>query len=172
MLILTNIYDFFYVNKSTYSQRQFKSITDEHTNSKSHTERIIEKNSIEEYSRQLERIKLILNESIKDVSLVSLDSKSLGIIEDSSKANSQLSQQMSKFNKDFKPIINFKLNINAPQFSNLMQYLEKDSRKFDDMVSVVFNSSKILYGLNIENPVEYVEKIQNLLLDDISKNMN
>jgi molecular chaperone HtpG len=173
VLVLTSPIEVFYIEKSSYGNHQFKSIMAENPETKTEKEKTVEKEENRRYSEQLDRIRLVLKDKIINVSITKIETDHIAIIEDSTSLSSKFLDDYNRTSKNSQNQLNFKINSGSVMFENLMNAYQNNKSRFDDLIEIIFNSSKILYGFKIDDPVQFNETLHRILFsDDKTKTLN
>ena len=165
VLILTDKIDEFALKTmNEFSGKTFKSISDSDfklEESKEKEEEI--KKLSEDNKSMLDKIKETLSGKIVDVEL----SNNLGSGASALLAKGEISLEMEKVlsqipgNESVKAEKILALNPEHPLFAKLQDC--KDTPKFNDLLDVLYTEALMLEGFQIENPVEFIKKLNNLL---------
>lgn len=165
VLILTDKIDEFALKTmNEFEGKTFKSISDSDfklEESKEKEEEI--KKLSEDNKSMLDKIKESLTGKIVDVEL----SNNLGSGASALLAKGEISLEMEKVlsqipgNENIKAEKILALNPEHPLFAKLQEC--KDTPKFDDLLDILYTEALMLEGFQIENPVEFIKKLNNLL---------
>lgn len=165
VLILTeNIDEFALKTMNEFEGKTFKSISDSDFKIEENKEKEEEiKKLSEDNKSMLDKIKESLSGKIVDVEL----SNNLGSGASALLAKGEISLEMEKVlsqipgNEGIKAEKILALNPEHPLFAKLQE--SKDTPKFDDLLDVLYTEALMLEGFQIENPVEFIKKLNNLL---------
>lgn len=165
VLILTDKIDEFALKTmSEYDGKTFKSINDSDFKLDENKEKEEEiKKLAEDNKSMLDKIKESLSGKIVDVEL----SNNLGSGASALLAKGEISLEMEKVlsqipgNENIKAEKVLALNPDHPLFNKLQEC--KDTPKFDDLLNVLYTEALMLEGFQIENPVEFIKKLNNLI---------
>lgn len=165
VLILTDkIDEFVFKTLGEYDGKSFKSINDSDFKLEDNKEKEEEIKKIAEDNKSiLDKIKEKLSPKIVDVEL----SNNLGNSASGLLAKGEISLEMEKVlsqipgNEGVKAEKILALNPDHPLFAKLQE--TKDTEKFDDLLDVLYTEALIMEGFQIENPVEFVKKLNNLI---------
>lgn len=165
VLILTDKIDEFALKTmSEYDGKAFKSINDSDFKLDENKEKEEEiKKLAEDNKSMLDKIKETLSGKIVDVEL----SNNLGSGASALLAKGEISLEMEKVlsqipgNENIKAEKVLALNPDHPLFNKLQEC--KDTPKFDDLLNVLYTEALMLEGFQIENPVEFIKKLNNLI---------
>lgn len=165
VLILTeNIDEFALKTMNEFEGKTFKSISDSDFKIEENKEKEEEiKKLSEDNKSMLDKIKESLSGKIVDVEL----SNNLGSGASALLAKGEISLEMEKVlsqipgNEGIKAEKILALNPEHPLFAKLQE--SKDTAKFDDLLDVLYTEALMLEGFQIENPVEFIKKLNNLL---------
>lgn len=165
VLILTDKIDEFALKTmNEFDGKTFKSISDSDfklDESKEKEEEI--KKLSEDNKSMLDKIKESLTGKIVDVEL----SNNLGSGASALLAKGEISLEMEKVlsqipgNEHVKAEKVLALNPEHPLFTKLQE--SKDTPKFNDLLDVLYTEALMLEGFQIENPVKFIKKLNNLL---------
>lgn len=165
VLILTDKIDEFALKTmNEFEGKTFKSISDSDFKLEENKEKEEEiKKLSEDNKSMLDKIKESLTGKIVDVEL----SNNLGSGASALLAKGEISLEMEKVlsqipgNENIKAEKILALNPEHPLFTKLQEC--KDTPKFDDLLDVLYTEALMLEGFQIENPVEFIKKLNNLL---------
>lgn len=165
VLILTDKIDEFVLKTLVeYEGKSFKSISDSDFKLDDNKEKEEEIKKITEDNKSiLDKIKEKLTGKIVDVEL----SNNLGTSASALLAKGHISLEMEKVlshipgNEHVKAEKILALNPEHPLFKKLQD--SKDTEIFDDLLDVLYTEALIMEGFHIENPVEFIKKLNNLL---------
>lgn len=165
VLILTDKIDEFALKTmNEFEEKTFKSISDSDFKLEENKEKEEEiKKLSEDNKSMLDKIKESLTGKIVDVEL----SNNLGSGASALLAKGEISLEMEKVlsqipgNENIKAEKILALNPEHPLFAKLQEC--KDTPKFDDLLDVLYTEALMLEGFQIENPVEFIKKLNNLL---------
>lgn len=165
VLILTDKIDEFALKTmNEFEGKTFKSISDSDFKLEENKEKEEEiKKLSEDNKSMLDKIKESLTGKIVDVEL----SNNLGSGASALLAKGEISLEMEKVlsqipgNESIKAEKILALNPEHPLFAKLQEC--KDTPKFDDLLDVLYTEALMLEGFQIENPVEFIKKLNNLL---------
>lgn len=165
VLILTDKIDEFALKTmNEFEGKTFKSISDSDFKLEENKEKEEEiKKLSEDNKSMLDKIKESLTGKIVDVEL----SNNLGSGASALLAKGEISLEMEKVlsqipgNENIKAEKILALNPEHPLFAKLQEC--KDTPKFDDLLDVLYTEALMLEGFQIENPVEFIKKLNNLL---------
>lgn len=165
VLILTDKIDEFALKTmNEFEGKTFKSISDSDFKLEENKEKEEEiKKLSEDNKSMLDKIKESLTGKIVDVEL----SNNLGSGASVLLAKGEISLEMEKVlsqipgNESIKAEKILALNPEHPLFAKLQEC--KDTPKFDDLLDILYTEALMLEGFQIENPVEFIKKLNNLL---------
>lgn len=165
VLILTDKIDEFALKTmNEFEGKTFKSISDSDFKLEENKEKEEEiKKLSEDNKSMLDKIKESLTGKIVDVEL----SNNLGSGASALLAKGEISLEMEKVlsqipgNESIKAEKILALNPEHPLFAKLQEC--KDTPKFDDLLDILYTEALMLEGFQIENPVEFIKKLNNLL---------
>ena len=165
VLILTDKIDEFALKTmNEFEGKTFKSISDSDFKLEENKEKEEEiKKLSEDNKSMLDKIKESLKEKIVDVEL----SNNLGSGASALLANGEISLEMEKVlsqipgNENIKAEKVLALNPEHPLFVKLQEC--KDTPKFNDLLDVLYTEALMLEGFQIENPVEFIKKLNSLI---------
>lgn len=165
VLILTDKIDEFALKTmNEFEGKTFKSISDSDFKLEENKEKEEEiKKLSEDNKSMLDKIKESLTGKIVDVEL----SNNLGSGASALLAKGEISLEMEKVlsqipgNENIKAEKILVLNPEHPLFAKLQEC--KDTPKFDDLLDILYTEALMLEGFQIENPVEFIKKLNNLL---------
>lgn len=165
VLILTDKIDEFALKTMNgFEGKTFKSISDSDFKLEENKEKEEEiKKLSEDNKSMLDKIKESLTGKIVDVEL----SNNLGSGASALLAKGEISLEMEKVlsqipgNESIKAEKILALNPEHPLFAKLQEC--KDTPKFDDLLDILYTEALMLEGFQIENPVEFIKKLNNLL---------
>lgn len=165
VLILTDKIDEFALKTmNEFEGKTFKSISDSDFKLEENKEKEEEiKKLSEDNKSMLDKIKESLTRKIVDVEL----SNNLGSGASALLAKGEISLEMEKVlsqipgNENIKAEKILALNPEHPLFAKLQEC--KDTPKFDDLLDILYTEALMLEGFQIENPVEFIKKLNNLL---------
>ena len=165
VLILTDKIDEFALKTmNEFEGKTFKSISDSDFKLEENKEKEEEiKKLSEDNKSMLDKIKENLTGKIVDVEL----SNNLGSGASALLAKGEISLEMEKVlsqipgNENIKAEKILALNPEHPLFAKLQEC--KDTPKFDDLLDILYTEALMLEGFQIENPVEFIKKLNNLL---------
>lgn len=165
VLILTDKIDEFALKTmNEFEGKTFKSISDSDFKLEENKEKEEEiKKLSEDNKSMLDKIKESLIGKIVDVEL----SNNLGSGASALLAKGEISLEMEKVlsqipgNENIKAEKILALNPEHPLFAKLQEC--KDTPKFDDLLDILYTEALMLEGFQIENPVEFIKKLNNLL---------
>lgn len=165
VLILTDKIDEFALKTmNEFEGKTFKSISDSDFKLEENKEKEEDiKKLSEDNKSMLDKIKESLTGKIVDVEL----SNNLGSGASALLAKGEISLEMEKVlsqipgNENIKAEKILALNPEHPLFAKLQEC--KDTPKFDDLLDVLYTEALMLEGFQIENPVEFIKKLNNLL---------
>lgn len=165
VLILTDKIDEFALKTmNEFEGKTFKSISDSDFKLEENKEKEEEiKKLSEDNKSMLDKIKESLTGKIVDVEL----SNNLGSGASALLAKGEISLEMEKVlsqipgNENIKAEKILALNPEHPLFAKLQEC--KDTPKFDDSLDILYTEALMLEGFQIENPVEFIKKLNNLL---------
>ena len=165
VLILTDKIDEFALKTmNEFEGKTFKSISDSDFKLEENKEKEEEiKKLSEDNKSMLDKIKESLTGKIVDVEL----SNNLGSGASALLAKGEISLEMEKIlsqipgNENIKAEKILALNPEHPLFAKLQEC--KDTPKFDDLLDILYTEALMLEGFQIENPVEFIKKLNNLL---------
>lgn len=165
VLILTDKIDEFALKTmNEFEGKTFKSISDSDFKLEENKEKEEEiKKLSEDNKSMLDKIKESLTGKIVDVEL----SNNLGSGASALLAKGEISLEMEKVlsqipgNENIKAEKILALNPEHPLFAKLQEC--KDTPKFDDLLAILYTEALMLEGFQIENPVEFIKKLNNLL---------
>ena len=165
VLILTDKIDEFALKTmNEFEGKTFKSISDSDFKLEENKEKEEEiKKLSEDNKSMLDKIKESLTGKIVDVEL----SNNLGSGASALLAKGEISLEMEKVlsqipgNESIKAEKILALNPEHPLFTKLQEC--KDTPKFDDLLDILYTEALMLEGFQIENPVEFIKKLNNLL---------
>ncbi len=147
-----------------YEGKIFKSINDSDFSALEDEKEKENRESLEKENKSLlEKIKESLGEKIQEVKLNS----SLGNSIAGLASKGEISLEMEKTLKDIPGNEGIKaekileLNPNHPLFGKIKEC--EDSEKLSDIMYVLYNQSLLVEGFEVENPVEFAEKINSLI---------
>ena len=166
VLILTDKIDEFALKTmNEFEGKTFKSISDSDFKLEENKEKEEEiKKLSEDNKSMLDKIKESLTGKIVDVEL----SNNLGSGASALLAKGEISLEMEKVlsqipgNESIKAEKILALNPEHPLFAKLQEC--KDTPKFDDLLDILYTEALMLEGFQIENPVEFIKKLNNLLM--------
>lgn len=165
VLILTDKIDEFAIKTMTeFEGKTFKSISDSDFKLEENKEKEEEiKKLSEDNKSMLDKIKENLADKIVDVEL----SNNLGSGASALLAKGEISLEMEKVlsqipgNENIKAEKVLALNPEHPLFTKLQEC--KDTEKFKDLLDILYTEALMLEGFQIENPVEFIKKLNNLI---------
>lgn len=165
VLILTDKIDEFALKTmNEFAGKNFKSINDSDFKIEENKEKEEEIKKLSEDNRtMLDKIKESLAGKIVDVEL----SNNLGSGASALLAKGEISLEMEKVlsqipgNENVKAEKVLALNPEHPLFAKLQEC--KDTSKFNDLLEVLYTEALMLEGFQIENPVDFIKKLNNLL---------
>lgn len=165
VLILTDKIDEFALKTmNEFAGKNFKSINDSDFKLEENKEKEEEIKKLSEDNRtMLDKIKESLAGKIVDVEL----SNNLGSGASALLAKGEISLEMEKVlsqipgNENVKAEKVLALNPEHPLFAKLQEC--KDISKFNDLLEVLYTEALMLEGFQIENPVDFIKKLNNLL---------
>ena len=164
VLILTDKIDEFVLKTLVeYDGKSFKSISDSDFKLDNKEKKKKSKIASEDNKSILDKIKDKLTGKIVDVEL----SSNLGTSASALLAKGHISLEMEKVlshipgNEHVKAEKILALNPEHPLFKKLQE--SKDTETFDDLLDVLYTEALIMEGFHIENPVEFIKKLNNLL---------
>ena len=165
VLILTDKIDEFALKTmNEFEGKTFKSISDSDFKLEENKEKEEEiKKLSEDNKSMLDKIKESLTGKIVDVEL----SNNLGSGASALLAKGEISLEMEKVlsqipgNENIKAEKILALNPEHPLFAKLQEC--KDTPKFDDLLDILYTEALMLEGFQIENPVEFIKKLNNIL---------
>ena len=165
VLILTDKIDEFALKTmNEFDGKNFKSINDSDFKLEENKEKEEEIKKLSEDNRtMLDKIKESLAGKIVDVEL----SNNLGSGVSALLAKGEISLEMEKVlsqipgNENVKAEKVLALNPEHPLFVKLQEC--KDTSKFNDLLEVLYTEALMLEGFQIENPVDFIKKLNNLL---------
>lgn len=165
VLILTDKIDEFALKTmNEFEGKTFKSISDSDFKLEENKKKEEEiKKLSEDNKSMLDKIKESLTGKIVDVEL----SNNLGSGASALLAKGEISLEMEKVlsqipgNESIKAEKILALNPEHPLFAKLQEC--KDTPKFDDLLDILYTEALMLEGFQIENPVEFIKKLNNLL---------
>ncbi|WP_373076071.1 molecular chaperone HtpG [Fusobacterium mortiferum] len=165
VLILTDKIDEFALKTmNEFEGKTFKSISDSDFKLEENKEKEEEiKKLSEDNKSMLDKIKESLTGKIVDVEL----SNNLGSGASALLAKGEISLEMEKVlsqipgNENIKAEKILALNPEHPLFAKFQEC--KDTPKFDDLLDILYTEALMLEGFQIENPVEFIKKLNNLL---------
>lgn len=165
VLILTDKIDEFALKTmNEFDGKNFKSINDSDFKIEENKEKEEEIKKLSEDNRtMLDKIKESLAGKIVDVEL----SNNLGSGASALLAKGEISLEMEKVlsqipgNENVKAEKVLALNPEHPLFAKLQEC--KDTSKFNDLLEVLYTEALMLEGFQIENPVDFIKKLNNLL---------
>lgn len=165
VLILTDKIDEFALKTmNEFEGKTFKSISDSDFKLEENKKKEEEiKKLSEDNKSMLDKIKESLTGKIVDVEL----SNNLGSGASALLAKGEISLEMEKVlsqipgNENIKAEKILALNPEHPLFAKLQEC--KDTPKFDDLLDILYTEALMLEGFQIENPVEFIKKLNNLL---------
>lgn len=165
VLILTDKIDEFALKTmNEFEGKTFKSISDSDFKLEENKEKEEEiKKLSEDNKSMLDKIKESLTGKIVDVEL----SNNLGSGASALLAKGEISLEMEKVlsqipgNENIKAEKILALNPEHPLFAKLQEC--KDTPTFDDLLDILYTEALMLEGFQIENPVEFIKKLNNLL---------
>lgn len=165
VLILTDKIDEFALKTmNEFEGKTFKSISDSDFKLEENKEKEEEiKKLSEDNKSMLDKIKESLKEKIVDVEL----SNNLGSGASALLAKGEISLEMEKVlsqipgNENIKAEKVLALNPEHPLFVKLQEC--KDTPKFNDLLDVLYTEALMLEGFQIENPVEFIKKLNSLI---------
>lgn len=165
VLILTDKIDEFAIKTMTeFEGKTFKSISDSDFKLEENKEKEEEiKKLSEDNKSMLDKIKENLADKIVDVEL----SNNLGSGASALLAKGEISLEMEKVlsqipgNENIKAEKVLALNPEHPLFAKLQEC--KDTEKFKDLLDILYTEALMLEGFQIENPVEFIKKLNNLI---------
>lgn len=165
VLILTDKIDEFALKTmNEFDGKNFKSINDSDFKLEENKEKEEEIKKLSEDNRtMLDKIKESLAGKIVDVEL----SNNLGSGASALLAKGEISLEMEKVlsqipgNENVKAEKVLALNPEHPLFAKLQEC--KDTSKFNDLLEVLYTEALMLEGFQIENPVDFIKKLNNLL---------
>lgn len=165
VLILTDKIDEFALKTlGEYEGKKFKSINDSDFKLDDNKEKEEEIKKLAKSNKSiLDKIKEKLSNKIVDVEL----SNNLGNTASGILAKGEISLEMEKVlsqmpgNEHVKAEKVLALNPEHPLFKKLQD--AKDSDKFDDLLDVLYTEALILEGFQIENPAEFIKKLNKLI---------
>lgn len=165
VLILTDKIDEFALKTmNEFEGKTFKSISDSDFKLEENKEKEEEIKKLSEDNKpMLDKIKESLTGKIVDVEL----SNNLGSGASALLAKGEISLEMEKVlsqipgNENIKAEKILALNPEHPLFAKLQEC--KDTPKFDDLLDILYTEALMLEGFQIENPVEFIKKLNNLL---------
>ena len=166
VLILTDKIDEFALKTmNEFEGKTFKSISDSDFKLEENKEKEEEiKKLSEDNKSMLDKIKESLTGKIVDVEL----SNNLGSGASALLAKGEISLEMEKVlsqipgNENIKAEKILALNPEHPLFAKLQEC--KDTPKFDDLLDILYTEALMLEGFQIENPVEFIKKLNNLFI--------
>ncbi|WP_291256562.1 molecular chaperone HtpG [Fusobacterium sp.] len=165
VLILTDKIDEFALKTmNEFDGKTFKSINDSDFKMEENKEKEEEIKKISEDNKtMLDKIKESLTGKIVDVEL----SSNLGNGASALLAKGEISLEMEKVlsqipgNESVKAEKILALNPEHPLFTKLQEC--KDTDKFNDLLDVLYTEALMLEGFQIENPVEFIKKLNSLI---------
>lgn len=165
VLILTDKIDEFAIKTMTeFEGKTFKSISDSDFKLEENKEKEEEiKKLSEDNKSMLDKIKENLADKIVDVEL----SNNLGSGASALLAKGEISLEMEKVlsqipgNENIKAEKVLALNPEHPLFTKLQEC--KDTERFKDLLDILYTEALMLEGFQIENPVEFIKKLNNLI---------
>ena len=165
VLILTDKIDEFALKTmNEFAGKNFKSINDSDFKLEENKEKEEQIKKLSEDNRtMLDKIKESLAGKIVDVEL----SNNLGSGASALLAKGEISLEMEKVlsqipgNENVKAEKVLALNPEHPLFAKLQEC--KDTSKFNDLLEVLYTEALMLEGFQIENPVDFIKKLNNLL---------
>ncbi len=165
VLILTDKIDEFALKTmNEFEGKTFKSISDSDFKLEENKEKEEEiKKLSEDNKSMLDKIKESLKEKIVDVEL----SNNLGSGASALLAKGEISLEMEKVlsqipgNENIKAEKVLALNPEHPLFVKLQEC--KDTPKFNDLLDILYTEALMLEGFQIENPVEFIKKLNSLI---------
>ncbi len=165
VLILTDKIDEFAIKTmNEFEGKTFKSISDSDFKIEENKEKEEEiKKLSEDNKSMLDKIKESLSGKIVDVEL----SNNLGSGASALLAKGEISLEMEKVlsqipgNENVKAEKVLALNPDHPLFAKLQEC--KDTPKFNDLLDILYTEALMLEGFQIENPVEFIKKLNSLI---------
>ena len=165
VLILTDKIDEFALKTmNEFEGKTFKSISDSDFKLEENKEKEEEiKKLSKDNKSMLDKIKESLKEKIVDVEL----SNNLGSGASALLAKGEISLEMEKVlsqipgNENIKAEKVLALNPEHPLFVKLQEC--KDTPKFNDLLDILYTEALMLEGFQIENPVEFIKKLNSLI---------
>ena len=166
MLYLTDKIDEFTLKTMmNYAEKQFKSISDaDFANMEDEKEKETRENLEKENRSLLDKIKDMLGGKIEEARLNgNLGSGAVGLA-----SKGEISLEMEKTlaeipgNEGMKAQKILELNPNHPLFEKIKNTTDEEELK--DLVYVLYNQSLLVEGFAIENPVEFSEKLNRLII--------
>ncbi len=166
VLFLTDRIDEFTLKTlMNYSEKQFKSINDADFN---HTEDEKEKETRENLEKEnkslLDKVKELLGGRVEEARLNgNLGSGAVGLV-----SKGEISLEMEKTlaeipgNEGMKAQKIFELNPNHPLFEKIKNTTDEEELK--DLLYVLYNQSLLVEGFDLENPIEFSEKLNKLII--------
>ncbi|MCI6152308.1 MAG: molecular chaperone HtpG [Fusobacterium perfoetens] len=147
-----------------YDEKMFKSINDSDlSNLEDEKEKETRENLEKENKTLLEKIKNLLGEKIEEVRLNNnLGSGAVGLA-----SKGEISLEMEKTlseipgNENIKAQKILEFNPTHPLFEKIKNISDEDELK--DLLYVLYNQSLLIEGLQIENPVEFAEKLNKII---------
>lgn len=164
LYLIDRIDEFTLKTLMNYDGKQFKSINDSDlSNLEDEKEKETRENLEKENKPLLEKIKNLLGEKIEEVRLNNnLGSGAVGLA-----SKGEISLEMEKTlseipgNENIKAQKILEFNPAHPLFEKIKNTTDENQLK--DLLYVLYNQSLLVEGLQIENPVEFAEKLNNLI---------
>ncbi|MBP3891162.1 MAG: molecular chaperone HtpG [Solobacterium sp.] len=167
ILYLTDSVDEFAISMlNQYEGKPFQSITKGDLGLDSEEEKKAKEEQTEANKDLLTAMKDALKDEVKEVRISSrlLDAPVCLIAEDGLSLEMERILSHDPANAGVKATKILEINPNHPIFKALQKVYQEDPKQLEDYASVLLNQARLIEGLPIENPVEYTNKITELMI--------
>lgn len=159
--------EFVFTMMREYSEKMFKSVNKGDLDLDTEEEKKEKEEKAKENKSLLDSMKAALTGKVTDVRISSrLKSHPVCLVSDENGVSMEMEKVLSQnpMNNEIKANKILEINPDHEIFATLQKVYEKDSSTVSDYADVLYNQALLIEGLPIENPVEYANKVCELMI--------
>jgi len=172
LFLVEKIDEFMMQGVMDYKEKKFKAINkgdvDLKTEDEKKADEAKEKENKETYGTMLESVQKILDEDLKEVRLSSrLKSSAVCLVSDDQGMTPQMEQMFKSMGQEVpksKRIMELNPEHDVVKLMQKIYSENKTDARVDDFAGLLYNQALLAEGLTIDNPVEFAQKISNLMV--------
>lgn len=172
LFLVEKIDEFMMQGVMDYKEKKFKAINkgdvDLKTEDEKKADEAKEKENKETYGTMLESVQKMLDEDLKEVRLSSrLKSSAVCLVSDDQGMTPQMEQMFKSMGQEVpksKRIMELNPEHDVVKLMQKIYSENKTDARVDDFAGLLYNQALLAEGLTIDNPVEFAQKISNLMV--------